>query len=158
MKKLLIIASVIVVLFGLIFFLNNQSNKAKLATNPYDIDKDNIKQSTINLLTDENYQNIITPTNLEKKLSKGDSAVVYFFSPECIHCKQATPKLMPVAKDLGVHIDQVNLLEYDVGDKYNIEGTPTLAYFKDGKEVNRMSGDADKATFKAFLKQTNLAK
>ncbi|MGE7919899.1 thioredoxin family protein [Viridibacillus sp. NPDC093762] len=156
MKKLLIIAGVIVVIFGLIIVLNNQGNEEKLKANLYD--KDDLKQSTINLLSDKNYQNIITPTELEKKLSKGDSAVVYFFSPECTHCKAATPKLMPIAKELGVHIDQLNLLEYDLFDKYGIKGTPTLSYFKDGKEIQRMEGDADEATFEAFLKQTDLVK
>lgn len=156
MKKLLIIASVIVILFGLIIFLNNQGNEEKLKASVYD--KDDLKQSTIDLLSDKNYQNIITPTELEKKLSKGDPTVVYFFSPECTHCRAATPKLMPLAKKLGVHIDQLNLLEYDLFKQYKIEGTPTLSYFKDGKEIQRMEGDADKATFEAFLKQTDLVK
>ncbi|MGE7622626.1 thioredoxin family protein [Viridibacillus sp. NPDC096237] len=156
MKKLLIIAGVIVLLFGLIIFLNNQGNEEKLKANLYD--KDDLKQSTIDLLSDKNYQNIITPTELEKKLSKGDPTVVYFFSPECTHCRAATPKLMPIAKKLGVHIDQLNLDEYEVDDKYNIKATPTLSYFKDGKEIQHMEGDADKATFEAFLKQTDLVK
>ncbi|ETT82107.1 thioredoxin family protein [Viridibacillus sp. FSL R5-0477] len=157
MKKLLIIAGVIVVLFGLIIVLNNQGNEAKLKDNPYGTN--DLKQSTIDLLSDKNYQNIITPTELEKKLSKGDPTVVYFFSPECTHCRAATPKLMPLAKKLGVHIDQLNLLEYEnLFDKYGIEGTPTLSYFKDGKEIQRMAGDADEATFEAFLKQTDLVK
>ncbi|MEK4758834.1 thioredoxin family protein [Viridibacillus sp. FSL E2-0187] len=156
MKKLLIIAGVIVVIFGLIIFLNNQGNEAKLKDNPYGTN--DLKQSTIDLLSDKNYQNIITLTELEKKLSKGDPTVVYFFSPECTHCRAATPKLMPLAKKLGVHIDQLNLLEYDLDDKYGVTATPTLSYYKDGKEIQRMEGDADEATFEAFLKQTGLVK
>ncbi|MGE7934504.1 thioredoxin family protein [Viridibacillus arvi] len=156
MKKLLIIAGVIVVIFGLIIVLNNQGNEAKLKDNPYGTN--DLKQSTIDLLSDKNYQNIITLTELEKKLSKGDPTVVYFFSPECTHCRAATPKLMPLAKKLGVHIDQLNLLEYDLDDKYGVNATPTLSYFKDGKEIQRMEGDADEATFEAFLKQTGLVK
>ncbi|MFF3102888.1 thioredoxin family protein [Viridibacillus arvi] len=156
MKKLLIIAGVIVVIFGLIIFLNNQGNEAKLKDNPYGTN--DLKQSTIDLLSDKNYQNIITLTELEKKLSKGDPTVVYFFSPECTHCRAATPKLMPLAKKLGVHIDQLNLLEYDLDDKYGVTATPTLSYYKDGKEIQRMEGDADESTFEAFLKQTGLVK
>jgi thioredoxin 1 len=64
------------------------------------------------------------------------------FSPECPHCKKMTPSLMPIADEVGVQIDQLNILEYDKGwDDYTVEATPTLIYFKDGKEVNRIVGD-----------------
>jgi hypothetical protein len=42
--------------FGLIIFLTNQSNSSKLEGNPYGTD--NLNQSTIDQLDDENYQNI----------------------------------------------------------------------------------------------------
>ncbi len=29
-------------------------------------------------------------------------------------------------------------------DKYNIQGTPTIIHFKDGKEVSRISGEQSK--------------
>ena len=62
MKKLAIFGGVIVVLFIAIIALTNMSNSDKLEDNPYGTD--DLKQSTIDLLTDENYQNIILPDAL----------------------------------------------------------------------------------------------
>lgn len=66
MKKLLIFGGIIVAVFVLIFVLNAQKNKDALANNPYDTD--DLRQSTIDLIDDPNYQNIILPEELEKRL------------------------------------------------------------------------------------------
>lgn len=154
MKKLGIIAAVVVVLFAIIIFLTNMSNKDKLANNPYGTD--NLRQSTIDLLENENYQNIILPDALEEKIASGEPVVAYMFSPECPHCMKMTPSLMPIADEVGVQVDQLNILEYDAGwDDYNIEATPTLIYFNEGKEVTRLVGDysSDEQVIYDFLGQ-----
>ncbi|MDI7742999.1 thioredoxin family protein [Lysinibacillus fusiformis] len=154
MKKLGIIGAIVVVLFAAIIILTNLANQDKLEDNPYD--RDNLKQSTIDLLDDENYQNIILPEALKEKIVSGEPVVAYMFSPECPHCKKMTPALMPIADEVGVQIDQYNVLEYEQGwDDYQVEATPTLIYFKDGKEVNRLVGDYSKDTdvIYDFLKQ-----
>lgn len=134
------IGAIIIVLFGGIIVLTNLSNKDKLADNPYGTN--NLKQSTIDLLDNENYQNIILPDALSEKIDSGEPVVAYMFSPECVHCKNFTPYLMPVAEEYGVHIDQLNLLEFDKEwGKYGIESTPTLIYFNEGQEVERLVGD-----------------
>ena len=54
-------------------------------------------------------------------------------------CKEATPILTPLAEELGIDLVQYNLLEFEQGwDDYDIEGTPTIVQFKDGKEVARI--------------------
>lgn len=140
MKKLGIIAAVIVVLFAILIILNNLSNKEKLKDNPYGTN--NLNQSTIDLLDNENYQNIILPEALEVKIESGKPVIAYLFSPECSHCMNFTPTLMKTAKNVGIQVDQLNILEYEKGwDVYDVEATPTLIYFNDGKEVNRIVGD-----------------
>ncbi|MGG0657391.1 thioredoxin family protein [Rummeliibacillus pycnus] len=152
---LLIIGFIIIAGFVALYFLNSSSNKAKLANNPYG--KNDLEQSTIDILNDKNYQNIILPNELEKKISSGKETMVYFFKSDCTHCKKITPILMPLAKDMGVQIDQFNLLEFDQGwDQYSIEGTPTLVYYKDGKEQLRVVGEQSKDTFKKFFEATIL--
>lgn len=155
MKKLGILGAVVVVLFAAIIILTNLANQDKLKDNPYDTDS--LDQATIDLLDNENYQNIILPEELEEKINSGEPVVAYMFSPTCIHCQAMTPALMPIADEVDVHIDQYNLLEYDQGwNQYNIESTPTLIYFKDGKEVNRIIGDYSKNpdVIYDFLEQT----
>ncbi len=114
---LLIVGFIIIAAFVVLYFINSNSNKDKLANNPYG--KDTLEQSTIDILNDKNYQNIILPDELEKKISSGNEEMVYFFQSDCPHCKKITPILMPLAKDMGVHIDQYNLLEFEQGwDQY----------------------------------------
>ncbi len=150
MKKLVIIGAVIVLLFAVILVLQNQSNSDKLANNPYDTD--NLQQPTIDLLDDKNYQNIILPADLETKIESGEGVFGYMFSPTCSHCKAFTPKLMPIAEELDIQIDQLNVLEYEnAWTTYNIKATPTLIYFENGEEVNRLVGNADEATLRQFF-------
>lgn len=157
MKKLAIFGAIIVILFAIIITLTNIANEDKLKDNPYGT-KD-LRQSTIDLLGDKNYQNIILPDTLEKEIESGEGVVGYFFSPECVHCKAYTPKLMKIANELNIEIDKLNVLEYpDQWEKYAIKSTPTLIYFKDGKEVARMSGDAPNETTTKFFNDVILKK
>ena len=150
MKKLAIVGAVIVLLFAGIIILTNMKNSEKLEDNPYGTK--NLKQSTIDLLDDENYQNIILPDALAKKIESGDGVVGYFFSPECSHCKNYTPKLMPIADEMDIQVDQLNILEYtNEWDTYNITATPTLIYFENGEEVARLEGDAPDETTRQFF-------
>ncbi|MEH6941479.1 thioredoxin family protein [Bacillus sp. JJ722] len=150
MKKIIIFLAIIIALFAGIAFMNSVQNKEKTADNPYG--KEDLEPLTIDLLDDENYQNIITPKNLEKKLENEKQTFVYFFQPDCSFCKIATPKLMATAKEQGLDINQYNLMEFEEGwDQYDIEGTPTLVVYEDGKEVDRKVGDDSEKGFKEFL-------
>lgn len=155
MKKVAIIGGVIILVFVLIFVLNSQKNKNALENNPYDTD--NLKQSTIDLLDDPNYQNIILPKDLDNKIKKGETFTVYFFSPECSHCKEMTPRLTPLAEENNVEILKYNVLEYEQGwDDFQIEGTPTLIHFENGKEVARMHNAQPNENIQAFFDQVVL--
>ena len=153
MKKLLAIGSVIVILFAAIILLTNVSNKEKLANNPYGTN--DLKQATIDQLDDPNYQNIILPDALKEKIASGEPVTAYLFSPTCGHCANMTPKLMPIAKEMGVQIDQLNVLEFEEAwDEYKIEergGTPTMIHFRDGKEVDYRVGDLPEDEIKNFF-------
>ncbi|EON71731.1 thioredoxin family protein [Lysinibacillus sphaericus] len=159
MKKLLIIGSIIVVLFAAVIVLTNVSNNNKLSSgnNPYGDKK--LKQETIDQLDDENYQNIMLPDELEAKIEAGEDVNAYFFSPICVHCQAFTPKLMPIADELGVDIAQINVYEYDeLWDKYGIKATPTFIRFEDGKEVNRFEGALQEEDLRAFFNSEVLKK
>lgn len=152
MKKVIIFSAVVVLIFAVIAVLTNQQKAEKTAGNPYGTD--NLRSSTIDLLDDENYQNIITPDELDQKLEEEESAIVYFFSPECIHCMKTTPILMPVADEMDEHVDQYNLLEYTNGwDEFNIQSTPTLVKFKNGKETSRIVGEHSKEEIEEWFQK-----
>jgi thioredoxin 1 len=150
MKKILIFGVIILVLFGALAFITTYQNNQKAEGNVYG--KSDLDPATIDQLDDPNYQNIILPDELEKKLENKEDTIVYFFSPLCEHCKVTTPVLMPVADEVGVEINQYNILEYEEGwDQYGITGTPTLIHYKDGKEVDRIQGSSTEENFRSVL-------
>ncbi|HEY9571412.1 MAG TPA: thioredoxin family protein [Metalysinibacillus sp.] len=151
MKKLVAIGGVVIVLLVAIILLTNMSNKDKLksADNPYGDKK--LQQPTIDLLQDENYQNITLPEDLKAKIDSGEEVNAYFFSPTCTHCRALTPKLMPILEDKGIEVNQINLLEYDEWDTYNITATPTFIHFDGGAEVERFEGNLPEEELEAFL-------
>ncbi|WOV86596.1 thioredoxin family protein [Sporosarcina oncorhynchi] len=152
MKKLLLIGGIIIVIFGLIVFMNKQANETKLQDSPYGT-KD-VKQSTIDLIGDKNYQNIVMPDELYEKISSGEEVTAYFFSPECQYCMKMTPILMPIAQENDIHVYQYNMLEFNKESQpYGITSWPTLVHYKDGKEVTRSVGlpENPEADIQAFF-------
>jgi len=136
MKRMYIYAAVVIVLFGLIFILNQQS-KNEL----YDKPVSQLNAATKEILDDPNYQNIILPKELDSTVKSGEPAFIYFFASNCEHCRATTPLLNPIIDELGLNVPQFNLIEFtEYYRKYNIEYTPTLSYFEGGKEVARKVG------------------
>lgn len=155
MKKVVIFLAIVICLFVAIAFLTKMQNEAKVEeNNPYQ--KDTLHPETVAQLDDPNYQNIILPDELQKKLKNKEDVTVYFYSPLCPHCVEATPVMMSVAKDLGIHVYQFNLLEFDDGwDDYFIEETPTIVQYKDGKESARITGNNDKEVFEQWFRKNS---
>ena len=151
MKKVIIFATVVVLLFAAIAYLSNKQQTEKTSgNNPYG--KDELHPATADQLKDPLYQNIITPTELDEKLKKEDSVTVYYFSPICSHCKVTTPILMPVVEELDEQIYQYNVLEFEQGwDELKEDGTPTLIHYKNGKEISRISGERTADEFKQWF-------
>ncbi|GEL78622.1 thioredoxin family protein [Tenuibacillus multivorans] len=157
MKKLIIFGATIIVLFIAVAILTNLAQTETVGgDNPYG--KESLNSSTAELLDNEHYQNIILPDELQEKLDAGEDVTVYFFSPECSHCRNLTPRLMPLADEMGVDVKQYNLLEFEDGwNDYHIEATPTLIHFEDGEEVDRIVGDRETMDeFETFFNQNAL--
>jgi thioredoxin 1 len=139
-KKMLIFLGLILGLFAVLYFVNQASLRAQ-DNNVYGIPASKLNSMTVKQLKDPNYQNIILPDDLNKKLADKSTLMVYFFSPTCPHCVATTPFLVPLTKEIGVDMKMFNVLEFDKGwDDYKITATPTLVYYKEGKEVDRIEG------------------
>ena len=152
MKKVVLFLVIIIALFAAIAGMTKWQQAQKSEGNPYN--KENLKPSTVDLLDDPLYQNIILPEELEKKLENKEDVTVYFFSPECPHCMETTPVLAPLAEEMDINMYQFNLLEFDEGwDQYKIKYTPTLMHFKNGKEDARIVGGHPVEDFEKFFKE-----
>ncbi|MBD2872811.1 thioredoxin family protein [Paenibacillus arenilitoris] len=136
-KMIYVYIAIIVVLFGFIFVLNNNGKVNALYNKPVS----ELNPATRALLDDPNYQNIILPDELDKMVADKEDFFVYLFASDCPHCRYTTPQLMPLADELGIDLPQFNLREFPTYfAKYNVEYTPTLAYFKDGVQVDKLEG------------------
>ncbi|MFP3340137.1 thioredoxin family protein, partial [Micrococcus sp. SIMBA_131] len=57
-------------------------------------------------------------------------------------------------EDMDIDLKKYNVLEFEQGwNDYQIESTPTLVRFKDGKEVDRIVGTQTEETFKHWIEQ-----
>ncbi|HLQ82909.1 MAG TPA: thioredoxin family protein [Pseudogracilibacillus sp.] len=152
-NKMIIIIGVIVVLFVGLIVINNVKNDKKVATddNPYGDMK--LHQETIDQLDDPLYQNIILPDQLDRKLAKKEDLTVYYFSPTCIHCINATPVVVPLVDELDIDMKKMNLLEFDKMEDYEIRGTPTIIHYEKGVEVARFEGAAEEEKYRKFFEE-----
>ena len=80
--------------------------------------------------------------------------IVDFWAPWCGPCKMMAPTFSSVAsnyslKTLFTKVNTEN--EQQLGARFNIRSIPTLIIFKDGKEVERVSGALDSSSLTNFV-------
>lgn len=69
--------------------------------------------------------------------------MVEFYSDSCIPCKQLSPILGGLEDDYEDQVKVVKVnVNFDAGlaQKYEVAASPTLLFFKDGSEVERIRG------------------
>lgn len=77
-----------------------------------------------------------------------------FYSDSCIPCK----RMSPVLAELEEENPEVKLVKLNINfgaetaAKYEVASVPTLVFFKDGSEVQRISGAVKKAQIEEILK------
>jgi thioredoxin 1 len=85
--------------------------------------------------------------NFQNIISGSVPVLVDFYADWCQPCKMQAPILQEFAREVG---DKVKVIKIDVDKnpdvarKFQIQGVPTLALFKEGKIVWRQSGVTQK--------------
>ncbi len=152
MKKVITFLVIIIALFAALAFVTKFSNQQASEGNKFK--KSELNPATIAQLDDPNYQNQILPDELEEKINNNDSLTVYFYSPTCSHCRETSPIIVPMAKEIGLDLPLYNLLEFENGWKqYNIKSTPTVIHFENGVEIDRVVGKVPDEKFRVWFEQ-----
>ncbi|WP_017727632.1 thioredoxin family protein [Halalkalibacterium ligniniphilum] len=152
MKKVIIFGGIVVLLFVSLAVVSTMQQTKKAEGNPFG--KSTLHPATIDIMDDPNYQNVILPDELEERLTNGDDVTVYFYSSTCSFCKETTPRLAPLAQQMDVDLVQYNLLEFEQGwSDYNLQSTPTVVHYQNGKEVARVVGSAQNEEYAMFFSE-----
>ena len=99
----------------------------------------------------------MTGVQLTRAIEKTDELlVVDFWATWCGPCKQFAPTFKQVASQLEPKARFIKIeteKEQAISAKYNIRSIPTLAIFKNGKEIDRVSGALSVSDFSNWVNQ-----
>ena len=98
----------------------------------------------------------ITNDNFESEVLNSNIPVLLeFYSDSCIPCKRMSPILAELEEEhTDIKVSKLNIkFGADTARKYNVMSSPTIVFFKDGEEVNRIKGVAKKADLEAIIKE-----
>lgn len=97
--------------------------------------------------------------NFESKaLSQGAFALIDFYSDSCVPCKRMSPLLAELEESYAgrVFVGKVNIAyETELVEKYEITSVPTLLFFKDGVEIERLTGVQKKADLEKIIEENS---
>lgn len=97
----------------------------------------------------------LTTDNISQHLEKNDIPVIIdFWAPWCGPCKTMGPNFEQASRNFKTKIRfaKVNTEEQaSLGGHFNIRSIPTLVLFKQGKEVDRVSGALDSKSLTSWI-------
>ncbi|GGE73439.1 thioredoxin family protein [Priestia taiwanensis] len=153
MKKMLVFTAILLAVLSSLAFITNSQNEEKTKGSPFG-DKD-LHQETIKQLDNPHYKNQVMLEDLKKALTNKEDMTIYFYQPTCGPCQQTSPIVVPLTEEMGIDLKLFNLLEFKDGwNTFNIDKTPTIVRYKDGKEVDRIVGLKSKEEFKTWFEKT----
>lgn len=82
--------------------------------------------------------------------------IVDFYSDSCIPCKQLSPILGDVEDEFEdeIVVCKVNVnFDEELAQRYSVMASPTLVFFKDGQEVERIRGVVKKPELLAKINE-----
>uniref|UniRef100_A0A1I7T947 Protein disulfide-isomerase A4 n=1 Tax=Caenorhabditis tropicalis TaxID=1561998 RepID=A0A1I7T947_9PELO len=89
---------------------------------------------------------VLTDKNFDAFLKKNPSTLVKFYAPWCGHCKHLAPEYEKASSKVSIPLAKVDAtVETELGKRFEIQGYPTLKFWKDGQGPTDYDGGRDEA-------------
>lgn len=99
----------------------------------------------------------ISKDEFEAEVLKASVPVLLeFYSDSCIPCKQMSPTLSYIESTFEgkIKVLKINVnFDQEVAQKYEVMASPTIIFFKDGQEVERLRGLVKKPELEEKVKE-----
>lgn len=162
MKKLFFISLATVSMFAIVF---SSCNSNKTSTSETEINSESITNTTndsskadgISALVSENATRHLTVEEFDKVINDNKLTMVDLYTTWCGPCKMMAPFVAELRQEL---LGSVNIIKVDaeeqleISQRYNLEGYPTLIFFKNGSIVKRQLGGMDKEGLLQLINET----
>lgn len=96
----------------------------------------------------------ITAESFDDEVLKSDVLTVAdFYSDSCIPCKRMSPLLAELEEENpDIKLVKINInFDSDLAEKYEVLAAPTLIFFKNGEESDRIRGAAKKSEIQEII-------
>jgi thioredoxin 2 len=99
----------------------------------------------------------LSTQNIQQHLQKNDIPVIIdFWAPWCGPCKTMGPNFEQASRNFRAEVRFAKINTEDqqsLGAQFNIRSIPTLILFKNGKEVDRVSGVLEASQLTSWIRQ-----
>lgn len=99
---------------------------------------------------------IIDTVELKNMIDSSNDFYIYFFKNDCVPCASFKSTINKYMNNNNLNLFAVNVKEKQESDKkiidnYDIQYTPTVIHFVDGKEQKRIEGSISYEKFELFI-------
>jgi protein disulfide-isomerase A1 len=96
---------------------------------------------------------VLDDSNFDEALSQNPTMLVEFYAPWCGHCQALKPEYEKAAEVLDIPLAKLDADKHTkIAEKFNIEGFPTLFFFKDGVKMD-YGGGMDKEGIVSWIQK-----